>query len=326
MLNSPKNFGFKTAIKALMICTTIITNLNSSILFTDYKDMSPEQAVETLQKKQIDNPLNPEINYNLGVAQYKTGNFKEAKINFKRTLEHTTKKLLKKQALFNLGSSCYKKALSHLPDDRKKEETKASQDALEKSISETKESMQFYKKLLKKDPENIKAKNNLKKSEKLFKKLEEKKMWLLKNQQKSERNQKKDDKGKENEKKGETHQKSQKTYAEGNDKKSQHKNGQQKDQAQPNHKQSSPLQDKDRKKLKQSSLSQGTEEKQQRQDQQASTIGKTSEQSSSENREMRSTHAILDNLQSDESKLQKKLFLKKINQSKPSHHSNQKPW
>src|SRR5579872_6559809 len=112
------------------LCFIIIFNTYNCFawsLFTNYQENKPQENIELLQKQQVNNPKDPEINYNLGVAFYQNGKFGDAQANFSRALEYARdNKILKKQAQFNLGNSYYKHALGILPKNWEKEETQVS--------------------------------------------------------------------------------------------------------------------------------------------------------------------------------------------------------
>ena len=93
-------------------------SLNAFLWFKNYKKQDPQEVISMLQKKQIDRPNDPHLNYNLGVALYKAGDRKSAHENFNRALQHNKDDIpLRKRCMFNLGNICVQSGLDILGDD-----------------------------------------------------------------------------------------------------------------------------------------------------------------------------------------------------------------
>ncbi|QQR48808.1 tetratricopeptide repeat protein [bacterium] len=144
-------------------------------LFTNYAQQKPEETIAELEKKQIDAPHDPYVNYNLGVALYKAGNYAQAVKNFERVAAN--KKIdedFSLRARFNAGNSSYRAALEGLGTGW--EEKKELDDKiLEQAIAQTKAAIASYQEVIKLDDDHEPAKNNKKLADELLKKLEEKK-------------------------------------------------------------------------------------------------------------------------------------------------------
>lgn len=158
-------------------------------LFTNYAQQKPEETIAELEKKQIDAPHDPYVNYNLGVALYKAGNYAQAVKNFERVAAN--KKIdedFSLRARFNAGNSAYRAALESLGSGW--EEKKELDDKiLEQAITQTRAAIESYQEVIKLDDEHEPAKNNKNLADELLKKLEEKKK-----KQEQEKEDKKDDK------------------------------------------------------------------------------------------------------------------------------------
>lgn len=72
-----------------------------------------ETAIKNLKKKQIDTPLDPIVNYNLGITQYQEEAFESASNNFERAFTQSNDKPeLQAQAALNAGTSYHAHAAS----------------------------------------------------------------------------------------------------------------------------------------------------------------------------------------------------------------------
>jgi len=163
-------------------------------LFNNYEKNKPQENIELLHKQQVDRPYDPEVNYNLGVALYNNKNFQDAQANFARALEHAgDHEILKKQAIFNLGNSCYKTALSMLPKNWQKKDSTIGPETLDKAFAQVQEAVKQYKSLLDINPEDIPAQTNEKKAQEIIKKIQKKKH----EQEQKKQDDKKDDKKQE---------------------------------------------------------------------------------------------------------------------------------
>ncbi|MCB9492919.1 MAG: hypothetical protein H6679_01440 [Epsilonproteobacteria bacterium] len=159
-----------------------------------YEKQSAQDAISQLQKEQVNKPLDPNINYNLGVASYKAGKYADAIANFGRSLQHSNNEALKIQSLFNLGNSHYKNALSALPKKWEDAKTNVDLKILDQAIESAKSSIARYDELLDLDLEDDEMTHtNKKAAETLLKKLEEKKQ-----QQQQKNDQKQNNKDQKN--------------------------------------------------------------------------------------------------------------------------------
>ena len=322
-----------------------------------------EKALVALEKKQIDYPHDPVVNYNFGVALYKAGKFDQAKNNFDRAIkygEHTTELL--KKAYFNGGNSCYKHALAKLGSGWEKKDV--DQKLLDEAIGKVKSSIQSFEKFLVFEKENERGKKNLQASEALLKKLEEKKK-----QEQQKQDQKEKDKDKQNKQKQDKEQKDkqdkQQDKEQKSDKQQQDKQqDKQQDSKQEGDKQQQDGQqdkqqdqkqegDRDQQEQEKKEQEQKSAEKQEKKEQkdeqkqaeqqkaqqeaQQKNAGEKKDQFSSVNQEdhpgnrdesfeRRGMRTILDNLQEDEAKLQKELIQKKIRGQQSEEQTGQKPW
>ncbi|KKQ33481.1 MAG: von Willebrand factor type A [candidate division TM6 bacterium GW2011_GWF2_37_49] len=180
--------------KYLLIYLLLLsTNLMAFSLFKNYSNLPPDQNVQDLVVEQINNPTDPYINYNLGVALYKTEKFYQAKSNFQRCLIHAKNKKLKERGYFNLANSFYKNGLSMLPVNWSNKDVEVDQTKLTQSIQEVKDSIKNYENLLEINKKNIHGTSNLKKAKDTLKVLQEKMKQQQQNQQdkkdKSDQNQ-----------------------------------------------------------------------------------------------------------------------------------------
>lgn len=272
-----------------------------------YEQKNYDKAREILEKEQVDNPNNPELNYNLGDIYYKLNNFDIAKSNFQRAIQNCSanQKELQEFSYFNLGNSFYKNCLKTLgPDWQKKDFKEQDNKILDLAINETKQATDNYKKALELNNKNEKVKVNLKESEKLLKELEEKLKQQKEKQdqdkdkqEKSAQQEKKDKNEKQEQEKGEedSSQDSDKKEEKGQQDKSDNDQSQKEEQDMSNHDNNS-------------------QEKQ--------FSGQPEKQDSIKEKGMK---VLLDDLAKDESKLQKSLIWQQSKGGKMLN-SNQKPW
>lgn len=381
----------KILITTITVIWCITNSLTAFSFFTDYAKKSPHETISLLEKKQAEDPHNPQINYNLGVALYKAGIFDTARKNFERVIvQHTIDQTLRNHATFNAGDCAYKNTLSILgPDWEKKEEI--SLETLDKALTEIKDGIKHFKDFLKNIPESEQATHNIRQSETLQKKLEKKRTEQEKKQQqkKEEKQDQQKDQNKEqqqNKKNQENKQdKQQQEYQ--NQKKEKQENQQNQNQSQEQEKkqqdqrrsENTEQQDQGEQKSNQQEQIQQQEHGQQNknhqekaqqkqpdmhqeaankkepeerkdpqsgsaseQDQQAAKDGSqdsptathnekqqvmTATQSGEEkNLEKREFKALLQNLQNDESALQKGLIHRQLQQQNPRQRQGQKPW
>jgi hypothetical protein len=343
--------------KILYICALLPLPLGAFNFFSS-TPQTPEEKIAYYQRQQIDYPNDPDINYNLGVATYLAGKFDDAKASFNRTLEHCAKnKILKKQALFNLGNACLKQSLNNLPGNWEQEENIDSS-LLDTAINGVKEAIDTYQKFIDVEPEHMKGSTNKRYAEEILKKLEEKKKQQQQQHDKNDQSQQNQQQQQDNQQKNNQQQSSQQqnqqqqgqsqgNQQEKNDQKDDQqgqnesgskqpaeqsgnqrpqggndkfdtKEGEKKDQDNMPHDQSH-----EQKQPQQQPQSQGTQESQEKQAiEQAGAIA--SEQK--ETAEMRRMRALLENLQSDESQQQKQLLMRKAKQQEQAPSYGQKSW
>ncbi|MBD3273196.1 hypothetical protein GF385_02480 [Candidatus Dependentiae bacterium] len=178
--------------------------------FTNYKAKNAyfndkfKNVIEILEKKQVDNPDDPIINYNLGTTYYKLNEFDKAKSNLQRSIKNCLDDNieLKEKAYFNWANSFYKSCLNILGPNWEKKET--NNQILDLALKEIKQAIEKYRNCLVLNKENKRAIFNKKKAEEILKKLEEKKKkneQKENNQENQQQSQQKDkqDKKKKNE-------------------------------------------------------------------------------------------------------------------------------
>ena len=181
-----------------------------------------------LQRKQIDDPANPYINYNVGVAAYKKKQFDTASASFDRAIQNAPDKpIFKKQAHFNLGQAHYHQALDTVGASW--QTVKLSDETIDKAIEQTVKSVKEFDAVLVLESEDARAKK-MKSEVELFqqkllaKKYENKDNKDKKDQKKDgQQNQKGDGQGddKNQQQGGQDGQGDQKNNQSGNDKNSQ---------------------------------------------------------------------------------------------------------
>jgi Ca-activated chloride channel family protein len=336
----------KTVTFLIMTCFFVNNVFSSYSYFVDKKAKNAwdkkdyEQVLKILNKAQVNHPSDPRLNYNIANAYYKLGKFKDAQLNYERSVQNCIDSdiSLKERSYSNWGNACYKNALRVLPDDWEKQESTIDNKTIDFAIQETKNSIAKFKNSLVLNKENKRAKNNLKKAEELLKKLENKKKEQQKNQdqenkdqqqQKKEQKQEKQDKQSKDKKSsdGKDEQqgrdKQQDQNKEGSEKREQEK-GQGKDdkfddkktkqdtqdQKKDSHDQPSDQSDKTREQVQPESQDIDGKEKKQDFTQPQSAQG-TEQEVGERNHQKRRMGAILDNLQADESKMQKILIKQK---------------
>lgn len=273
-----------------------------------------ETVIQELQQKQADHPNDPYINYNLGVALYKAGKFSQAQTNFERAVIAAAHPDLKKRCYFNMGNSLYKDARSSLPDNWEQQDVPA--ETLDMAIGKTSFALQKYESVLLLDKEHEAAKANQKTAKDFLEKLTRKKQQQEKKDQnkkdqKQDKNKDKDDKNKD------------KQQQQGNnEQQGQDKNNQQdQSQKQEQQKQPQPKDQGDKDKQQENNQQQNPQPGQQQEEHGAAPAG-----DKPENMEQRGMRALLDNLQQDESKLQKALVVKQLKENEKPRESSQRPW
>lgn len=117
---------------------------------TAYESGDYEGALNHFIKAQLDDPANPEIDFNIGTAYYRLGKFDEAEKSFERVATSGNKGLRSK-GLYNLGNSRFKKGeiekaiktydtlLKETPKDKK---TSENRDFAKKALEQKKKQPQ----------------------------------------------------------------------------------------------------------------------------------------------------------------------------------------
>lgn len=160
--------------------------------FTDYSQLSPAQTIEMLEKQQASDPVDPRINYNLGVAYYKNKAFNKAAVCFNRVVAHIADgEILKKQSLFNAATATLNKSKASLPPSWERPDVEVDDAILDAAIKDCQEAIDGYQKLIELEPLHDKAATNKKYAQDVLRKLQEKKK-----QQQQKQKDKKDDKQK----------------------------------------------------------------------------------------------------------------------------------
>ncbi len=313
-----------------------------------------------LEKEQVNSPKDPELNYNLGTAYYKLREYEKAKSNFERATQNCSddQKKLKEISYFNWGNSFYKNCLRVLGDDWEKKDV--DEKKMEAAINEVERSIEKYRNVLVLNKKSEKAKINKKKTEELLKKLKQKQQQQQQQkqdqekQEQEEKQQDKDQQQKDDEQKSQEQKKDKQdsmdqdsTEKDGKDKDSQEKEQKRNDGAQ-NGKENEQdgkddkLDDEKRDKEEQSVDKKDEHDKDFQKEEQEKT-GQPADESKKEKQEKqeigvadqkdiekelkeKGMRVILDNLQSDESKLQKKLIMQKSKGEQQRMSSKQKPW
>ncbi|MFH1254306.1 MAG: hypothetical protein V1646_02635 [bacterium] len=298
-------------------------------LFNGYDKKSPEEVIRDLAIEQIDNPDDPYINYNLGVALYQTRKYEAAKSNFERAASNAKNKKLKERSYFNLANSCYKNALSALPVNWENESTKIEQDKLASAIDNAKASVKNYENILALNKDNGPAKVNLKKAKEFLEKLMKKQPQQKQDQQQDQKQGDGTDQGKQQDQQKQDASRDQKQ-----DQKDQQSGDKSKQDQQSQQQKQDGQQDKSSEEEKKQDQTQSGEQKESQQskepDQQSQAQQVQAQQASGqaaqkESAEEKSMRLMLENLQSDEDSLQKVMIQRQTKDQKPLQ-SGQKPW
>ncbi len=314
----------------------IICSFSSNTIFSwsfwgPKKPIPNKDRLEKFQKLQIDKPLDPLINYNLGVALYIEKKYEQARENFKRVLDHSKDNIaLIKRSYFNLGNCGYKNSLNMLGNNWETKDIK--EDILHKAHGEITDAITNYKSYLVLEKDTEDRKSNLTLSEELLKKIEDK---LRKEQQEK---QDKKDKQDQNKDKQDQQEKSDDTKQDPNgnqeksddNKDSKDESGKDKDKEKENQDQKKHDEQKkeDQEKKKQEQEKKEQEEKKEEQQQ---NQGEGEEQSAQQeevpvqDREMREMSAMLDNLDQQEKDTQKAFLKEQIKQA-GKNQDNKKSW
>lgn len=321
----------------LFLFITFSTPLHSFWFWESNAEKDPTKLIESLQKKQVDDPNNPLLNHNLGVALYKTGKYAEAGSSFDRALLACTDQKLKTRCMFNLGNSLYKQTIATLPVNWELKDD-IDQTTIDQAITLTQKAIQQYKNLLTLNKNDLQAKTNVKKAEELLQKLAKKKKQQKQKQQKQDQNKESspqssnEEKNKDSQQGKEDEQKQEgKEGADKADKKSnqgnndelnnqQQKNNSQQDAQGNTH--NEPHEEKNGK--DEQHQQQGMQSAQQKQE--SAKEGSQIQATTATDSEMHNMQAILNNLQEDESKTQKAFITRELKKNIHQTQGSQKPW
>lgn len=140
--------------------------------YNDYTAGNYACAQQKLESLQVDDPDNPYLSYNAGLAYYKQGAYEDAITSFKRVIHDTTaNSSIKEQAQFNLGNSLYRQAVdlakSHSSSDDK--ET----DKIDQALKVAQSSLEEFESLLTKNENHQAAQKNKVCAQELCKTIEE---------------------------------------------------------------------------------------------------------------------------------------------------------
>jgi len=330
-----------------ILCTVFTTSLNNLRALNDLATMTKE-----LQDEQVNDPNNPQTNYNLGVSLYKQKQFEQAITNFDRSIKNCSDKdiVLKKYGYFNLGNSFYKNALSKLPENW--ENSEVEDKVLDAAVNLIKNAIDNYKSCLKLE-KNSQSEHNKNKSEELLKKLENKKKKQQQSKDKKQDDNKNSQQKKDNDQENDNKQNQNKDQQNKDGDKSKDQSDKSKSDdgsTKPNNSQDQKNQQGNSKKESNNSKDNGQDKPKKDQQQnnseqhdKSSEDKKTNESTNAangnankeekqgatnhkEDMESQALGAMLENLQSGESKLHKNLIARKINANKPPLRNNQRPW
>lgn len=140
-----------------------------------YNQKNYTKTQNILEKKQVDSPNDPLINYNLGTTYFKQKKYEAALQSFERAAKHAFGKNneIVEKARFNAGNCLYRQTLKTLGPNWEKE--KPDKAIAAKAIESITKSIDAYKKTLLIDPASKQAQANKKIAEELLKKLQEQK-------------------------------------------------------------------------------------------------------------------------------------------------------
>lgn len=145
--------------RILLVCCLLLANSVTGVhawfglgtlkkwLFPSYDEQDPATVIKELQRQQVNNPFDPALNYNLGIANCKIGKFEEAKNNFDLAIKYAgSDQNLVDKAIFNRANSGYHLALSILPAGWQTK--KISEKKLDRALDEVTQSIDFYQQFL----------------------------------------------------------------------------------------------------------------------------------------------------------------------------------
>ena len=301
---------------SMLFCNVLTASLREAA--DEYKSGNYQKAEEKLRELQIDKPYNGQINYNLGVVQYRQNKFNESIKNFLLAeKEFKDNKMLLYETVFNLANSHYKNTLAILGNDWEKKEL--DNKILGNAINEVKTSIEKFNSLSEKKLDDIKVQSNKKLAEELLKKLDKKQQQKndKKSSNKEEKQNQKDKESndqqasnKDNQNKDEEEKKSSSDKQDKNKQNDEQKNKQDEDLSN-NNKQ-------DKNEENQSSNSQNEPNKDDSSNKQDEQLkGKKNEgdnlaEGEQEDVELKGMHALLDSVQAGEEKIQKSLIRQSI--------------
>jgi hypothetical protein len=317
--------------------------------FTDYKlnkaykNNDYKKVKEILEKEQVDSPNDAKLNYNLGAVCYKLNQLGSAKDSFSRCVKNCSaeQKELKEFAHFNLGNCLYEICLKLLPQDWEKMETIEDQ-KLNPAISYAQAAVENFNKVLALNEKNKRAKVNQKKAQDLLEKLlkkrkpqknqqdqkDNKQQQEQQQQQQSQGNQKdsakKDDKDKKDQQQQQQgHDGSQGSTDKADNRANNEFGDKQEAQKDKDVSQKSTHDQNSQKNEQQTARSQenGTKEEQEMQ-----TQKDFGQEGRGDELKERGCRVILDDLQKDESKIQKMVIKLNTKEHKKNLEGNQKPW
>ena len=317
---------------------------------TAYKNKDYKKVIQILEKEQVENPDDARLNFNIGTSYYKLGEFAKADANFNRAIDNCShdQMYLKEISNFNSGKNSCDLALSYLPKDWEKNEVEEK--VFDLAITQVKKAIQRYESVLVLNKDNEKAKNKLKETKELLKKLEDKK----KKQQQQQNQQQNDDKKKQDEKqKEEQKSSSEKENKSQNENKKQDEENVGSDNREENKKEGQNDKfDNEQREDKKNNINKGSHDKNsfdQNHDQKQLNVsendntGTFSQNQDLENKEeigmkgfdknnknedmkKKRMTALLQNLENTESKIQKRLIFQKMKGTKKLENTKQKPW
>ena len=315
-----------------------------------YQEKDYKKTKTILETEQVDDPDNPILSFNIGTANYKLADYKQAQLNFEHAAKNSKENKLKEVSYFNWANSFYKNCLKELGPNWEKE--KIDDKKLEFAINEVQQAIEKYKNALVLNPENEMAKFNKKKAEELLEKLQQKKQQQdqqkqdqkedkdkqeQKDQQQQDQQQKQNqdqssqnkDEGKQDkqeQQKGEDHpEQSEKEKQDGQDDQLKQEQEKQEQQKEGDHDKSSS--DKKEKQEQQQS-EQNLEQEQQKNQEMQEQMGQGVEEKEEKQADIKEKgmQVILDKLQNEESNLQKKIIMQKSKGDTKQLNKNQKPW
>lgn len=147
--------------KKNIIFIAVCCLVQSQIVAWDWwwkKQKSLDEKQFDLQRKQINDPINPYVNYNAGVIAYKKQQYDVAAANFERALSYAPiqKNDFKLQAHFNAGQAFYKEALHRLGAEWEKK--KHADEVYDKALQSTQAAIKQFEAVLVLDSQHEKAK------------------------------------------------------------------------------------------------------------------------------------------------------------------------